>query len=126
MIQVQRTDEDDESYPAVRMVMSVTYQPIESYGIIGDLDTVALVGMDGSIDFMCFPHFDSPSIFAAILDHRRGGRFQIAPVLGGARQKQLYVPDTNVLLTLAIGRPASPNVFSSPGRTQGLSHLDCQ
>lgn len=82
----------------------MTYQPIENYGIIGDLDTVALVGMDGSIDFMCFPHFDSPSIFAAILDHRRGGRFQIAPVLGGARQKQLYVPDTNVLLTRFLSR----------------------
>ncbi len=77
----------------------MSYQPIENYGIIGNLDTVALVGMDGSIDFMCFPHFDSPSIFAAILDHRRGGRFQIAPVLGGARQKQIYLPDTNVLLT---------------------------
>ncbi len=60
------------------------YKPIENYGIIGDLHTVALVGMDGSIDFMCCPNFDSPSIFAAILDHRKGGRFQIAPNLGEA------------------------------------------
>ncbi len=75
------------------------YQPIENYGIIGDMETVALVGMDGSIDFMCFPHFDSPTIFAAILDHQRGGRFRIAPVLDGARQKQIYLPDSNVLLT---------------------------
>ena len=77
----------------------MSYQPIENYGIIGDLDTVALVGMDGSIDFLCLPHFDSPSVFAALLDHRRGGRFQIAPVLCEAHQRQMYVPDTNILLT---------------------------
>jgi GH15 family glucan-1,4-alpha-glucosidase len=77
----------------------VSYQPIENYGVIGDLYTVALVGMDGSIDFLCLPHFDSPSVFAALLDHRRGGRFLIAPLLGEARQRQLYLPDTAVLLT---------------------------
>ena len=77
----------------------MNYQPIENYGVIGDLHTVALVGMDGSIDFMCFPHFDSPTIFAAILDHEKGGRFRIAPVLDGARQKQLYLPDSNILLS---------------------------
>ncbi|MFN2165866.1 MAG: glycoside hydrolase family 15 protein [Anaerolineae bacterium] len=77
----------------------MTYQPIENYGIIGDLNTVALVGMDGSIDFMCFPFFDSPSIFARLLDQAQGGYFQITPVCDGARQNQLYLPDTNVLLT---------------------------
>ncbi len=61
--------------------------------------TVALVGIDGSIDFMCLPDFDSPSVFAALLDDRRGGRFQLAPLLEGAREKQLYLPDTCVLLT---------------------------
>jgi GH15 family glucan-1,4-alpha-glucosidase len=75
------------------------YQPIENYGIIGDLHTVALVGMDGSIDFMCFPSFDSPSIFAALLDRKKGGSFKLAPKLEDARQKQLYLPDTNVLLS---------------------------
>ena len=75
------------------------YQPIENYGVIGDLHTVALAGMDGSIDFMCFPHFDSPSIFAALLDRARGGKFQITPVLAGARQKQIYLPDSNILLS---------------------------
>ena len=60
----------------------MNYQPIENYGIIGDLNTAALVGMDGSIDFMCFPAFDSPTIFAALLDHQRGGHFQIAPASG--------------------------------------------
>jgi GH15 family glucan-1,4-alpha-glucosidase len=75
------------------------YQPIENYGIIGDLRTTALVGLDGSIDFMCFPHFDSPTLFAAMLDDGKGGRFKIAPkVTEGVRHKQLYLPDTNVLL----------------------------
>ncbi|MFQ5944809.1 MAG: glycoside hydrolase family 15 protein [Anaerolineae bacterium] len=77
----------------------MSYQPIENYGIIGDLHTVALVGMDGSIDFMCFPHFDSPSMFARLLDHDKGGFFRVAPVLEDARHKQLYLSDTNVLLT---------------------------
>ena len=80
-------------------VLSKGYQPIENYGIIGDLYTVALVGMDGSIDFMAFPHFDSPTVFAALLDWQKGGRFQIAPQLTDARQKQLYLPDSNILLT---------------------------
>src|SRR5262252_6171016 len=75
------------------------YKPIESYGVIGDLHTIALVGMDGSIDFMCFPNFDSPTVFAALLDDKKGGCFQLAPVMRDARQKQLYIPDSNVLLT---------------------------
>jgi GH15 family glucan-1,4-alpha-glucosidase len=76
------------------------YQPIEDYGIIGDMRTAALVGKDGSIDWLCFPDFDSPSVFAGILDHRRGGRFKIAPALQQeVAYKQLYWPDTNVLVT---------------------------
>ena len=55
------------------------YQPIENYGIIGNMRTAALVGMNGSIDWFCFPHFDSPSVFAAMLDDDKGGRFEIAP-----------------------------------------------
>ena len=80
-------------------VPSSGYQPIENYGIIGDLYTVALVGMDGSIDFCALPHFDSPTVFAALLDYEKGGRFQIAPRLGDCRQKQIYLPDSNILLT---------------------------
>src|SRR3954453_21182396 len=79
--------------------MITDYQPIEDYGLVGDLHTVALVGKDGSIDFMSFPNFDSPKIFAALLDRRRGGRFLISPDLSGSAQKQLYLPDTNVLIT---------------------------
>jgi GH15 family glucan-1,4-alpha-glucosidase len=79
--------------------MSQRYAPIEDYGIIGDLHTVALVRKDASIDFLCLPSFDSPSVFAALLDADRGGRFQLAPQLEDAVNKQLYLPDTNVLLT---------------------------
>ena len=75
------------------------YQPIENYGIIGNLRTAALVGMDGSIDWLCLPHFDSPSVFAAILDDAKGGRFRIAPACDGLRHKQFYWPDTNILVT---------------------------
>lgn len=77
----------------------MTYQPIENYGIIGDMHSVALVGTDGSIDWFCFPHFNSPSVFAAILDDEIGGRFKISPVEDGENRKQLYWPDTNVLIT---------------------------
>jgi GH15 family glucan-1,4-alpha-glucosidase len=77
----------------------MAYQPIEDYGVIGDLHTVALVGRNGSIDWMCYPHFDSPSIFAAILDDEKGGRFQIAPIREDVNHKQMYFPDSNVLLT---------------------------
>ena len=77
----------------------MSYQPIENYGIIGNMHTAALVGMDGSIDWLCLPHFDSPSVFAAILDDRKGGRFRIAPAADGAVGKQLYWPDTNLLIT---------------------------
>ncbi|MCI0700043.1 MAG: DUF5911 domain-containing protein, partial [Planctomycetia bacterium] len=75
------------------------YQPIENYGIIGNLRTAALVGLNGSIDWLCLPRFDSPSVFGAILDDTKGGRFQIAPLIEGARHKQFYWPDTNVLVT---------------------------
>ena len=77
----------------------MSYQPIENYGLIGNMRTTALVGMDGSIDWLCFPHFDSPSVFAAILDDGKGGRFTIAPISNGVKSKQYYWPDTNVLVT---------------------------
>ena len=70
-------------------------QPIENHAVVGDLNTIALVALDGTIDFMCVPRFDSPSIFASLLDPERGGFFRLAPELDGIRHKQLYLPDSN-------------------------------
>ncbi|GAA3179598.1 glycoside hydrolase family 15 protein [Nonomuraea roseoviolacea] len=74
------------------------YLPIAEHGLIGDLRTVALVGTDGTIDWYCCPAFDSPSVFASILDADRGGAFELAAAVP-ARTKQFYFPDTNVLIT---------------------------
>src|SRR5512135_703772 len=79
---------------------SATYLPIEDYAVIGDLHTVALVGKNGSIDWCCLPRFDSPSVFGALLDAGKGGFFRIAPAdEAGIKRKQMYLPETNVLLT---------------------------
>jgi len=78
----------------------MAYLPIEQHGVIGNMRTVALVGTDGSIDWLCFPSFDSPSIFGALLDDEKGGRFRIAPAdARGVTTKQFYWPETNVLVT---------------------------
>jgi len=74
------------------------YIPIADHGLIGDLRTVALVGTCGTIDWYCCPSFDSPSVFAALLDTERGGCFELAAAVP-ARTKQFYFPDTNVLIT---------------------------
>jgi len=73
--------------------------PIEDHGVIGDLRTLALVGLDGTIDYLCWPRLDSPSVFATLLHESDGGCFELAPDLPDARRKQMYLPDTNVLLT---------------------------
>ena len=75
------------------------YLPIAEHGIIGDLHTVALIGTDGTIDWYCCPSFDSPSVFGAILDRERGGYYRITPASEGWEPKQLYFPETNVLIT---------------------------
>ncbi len=77
----------------------MSYQPIENYGIIGNMHTTALVGLNGSIDWFCFPRHDSPSVFAALLDSEKGGHFQIAPCVESVKHKQFYYPGTNVLVT---------------------------
>ncbi|MFQ5924466.1 MAG: glycoside hydrolase family 15 protein [Dehalococcoidia bacterium] len=74
------------------------YKPISDYGIIGNMLSAALVGSDGSIDWCCLPRFDSPSIFAAILDDEKGGRFHIKPQRP-FRSHQAYLPNTNILQT---------------------------
>ncbi len=82
----------------------MTYQPIQNYGIIGNMRAAALVSITGSIDWFCFPHFDSPSVFAAILDHEKGGRFEITVTHEGVRTKQFYWPETNILITRFYSR----------------------
>ena len=75
------------------------YPLIADHGLIGDLQTSALVATDGSIDWFCAPRFDSPSIFGALLDHGRGGRLRIRPTVEVFTSKQLYFPDTAILVT---------------------------
>ena len=75
------------------------YPLIADHGLIGDLHTAALVTTDGEIDWFCSPRFDSPSVFAALLDRNRGGRFRVAPAESGYVSKQLYFPDSAVLIT---------------------------
>jgi GH15 family glucan-1,4-alpha-glucosidase len=103
--------------------MANRYAPIEDYGIIGDLHTVALVGKDASIDFLCLPSFDSPSVFGALLDADRGGRFQIAPRLDDVVHNQLYLPDTNVLLTRFLSDSGVAEVSDfMPVEEAGVAH----
>ena len=113
----------------------MSYKPIEDYGIVGDLHTVALVATDGSIDWCCLPYFDSPSVFAAILDDKKGGYFKISRV-GEGVNRQLYHPDTNVLMTyfsssdsvalledfMPLERGYAPR---GKGRTDRLSFGEC-
>ena len=80
------------------------YQPIEDYAIIGDLSTAALVGNNASIDFLCFPKFDSPSIFCANADWKKGGRFQIEPLLPDA----FFQPEALEKLPLAASEVENP------------------
>ncbi len=101
------------------------YLPIENYGVIGDLNTIALVSVGGSIDFMCFPRFDSPTVFAALLDREKGGFFQITPVSGDFKCRQRYLPDTNILLTRFLGSDGVAAVSDfmpvrQPGHRQSL------
>jgi GH15 family glucan-1,4-alpha-glucosidase len=76
----------------------MAYPPIADHGLIGDLQTAALVATDGTVDFYCYPRFDSPTVFASLLDDTRGGRFALAP-RGPHVTKQMYLPNTAVLVT---------------------------
>lgn len=106
------------------------YQPIENYAIIGNMHTAALVSKEGSIDWLCWPRFDSPSIFAALLDDKIGGRFQIAPAGDGFRTQQYYWPETNVLVTRFLGPGSAgevidfmPMIPASAGRPEVVRPL---
>ncbi|HET7324381.1 MAG TPA: trehalase-like domain-containing protein, partial [Halococcus sp.] len=74
------------------------FTPIEDYGVIGNLETCPLVGRDGSIDWCCFPHIESSSVFASILDDKGGGHFAVQPATD-FESEQAYVTRTNVLRT---------------------------
>ena len=78
---------------------SATQSAIQAHGIIGDMRSAALIADTGSVDFFCWPDFDSPSIFAALLDTPDAGVFELAPVLPEARRQQIYLPDSNILQT---------------------------
>src|ERR1700752_1704546 len=75
------------------------YPNISDHGLIGDLQTAALVATDGTIDFFCCPRFDSPSVFCSLLDAERGVYFRIAPASDSYVTKQLYLPNTAILIT---------------------------
>src|SRR5688572_17462518 len=103
-------------------IVGTHYQPIENYGVIGNMRTAALVGRDGSIDWLCLPHFDSPSGFAAILDDEKGGRFRNAPAGESFRHKQFYRPDTAVLIARFLHEEGVGEVedYMPVGRTGGV------
>jgi hypothetical protein len=87
------------------------YLPIEEHGIVGDLRTVALIGTDGTVDWYCPARFDAPSLFRALLDKNKGGYFSLTARTSYAKPKQLYLPDTNILLTRFQGKDAVGEVI---------------
>jgi GH15 family glucan-1,4-alpha-glucosidase len=106
----------------------VDYKPISDYGVIGDMHTAALVALDGSIDWYCAPRFDSPSVFAALLDVRKGGRFQLSPT-ESFTTKQSYEGDTNVLSTIFESKAGRIKLtdfmpcFMEKGEAKGFQEL---
>src|SRR3954467_9276678 len=120
--------------------MSARYPAIADHGIIGDLETAALVAVDGTIDFLCLPSFDSPSVFLSILDAERGGSFGVEAQIEDAPRDQRYLRDTSVLVTRTIGAAAEVALYDfmpvprrpSPSRivrlvrvTRGLARIRC-
>lgn len=88
----------------------MAFQPIENYGVIGNLCTAALVGMDSSIDFFCFPDFDSPTVFAALLDPGHGGQFSLRPSMPDMQLRQMYIAETNILVSRFLSENAAAEV----------------
>jgi Domain of unknown function (DUF5911) len=96
------------------------YPAIADHGLIGDLQTVALVSTDGEIDWLCLPRFDSPSVFASLLDRERGGYFRIAPADEGYLTRQLYLPESATGTTDSRGSGMLPSL-STPCSVWGMS-----
>jgi len=107
---------------------AIDYKPISDYGVIGDMHSAALVGLDGSIDWYCAPRFDSPSVFAALLDARKGGRFQLSPI-ESFTTKQSYEGETNVLSTIFESKQGRIRLtdfmpcFMEKGELKGLHEI---
>jgi GH15 family glucan-1,4-alpha-glucosidase len=100
------------------------YPPIEDHGLIGDLQTAALVTKDGSIDWFCCPRFDSPSVFASLLDQQRGGYFRVAPRTSSYASRQLYFPDSAILITRFMTEDGVGEVVDFMPVRQGLQPTD--
>jgi GH15 family glucan-1,4-alpha-glucosidase len=87
------------------------YMPIEDYGLIGNMRTCAMVALDGGLDYMCWPYFDSPSVFCRILDKEKGGHFTIGPSNDDlCTTKQQYLPASNILQTRYLNEEGVMNV----------------
>lgn len=99
------------------------YPPIAEHGLVGDLQTAALVSSQGVIDFFAAPRFDSPTVFAALLDHDKGGYLRLAPEHPDATCRQLYYPDTAVLVTRFMSPDGVGEVidFMPPDRTRTVT-----
>ena len=101
----------------IRPAPRARYLPVGDQVLIGDLQTVALVGTDGTIDWYCCPRFDSPSVFAAILDADHGGLFRVSPNCEGWSSKQLYLVEHELLVGSTTLNPWLPG---SRSRTTGF------
>jgi Trehalase-like, N-terminal len=99
------------------------YPDIADHGLIGDLQTAALVTTDGTIDWFCCPRFDSPSVFASLLDHEKGGRFTLHPVDTDCVSKQMYLPDTAVLVTRFLSPKGVVEVTDLPRRLHAARYV---
>ena len=92
---------EKEQEKARQKKSSIGYKPLERYGIVGNMETVALIASDGSIDWMCLPHLESESVFASLLDKDKGGFFRISPRVSFTSSQQ-YEGHTNILKTKFI------------------------
>src|SRR3712207_4021728 len=97
------------------------YPAISDHGLIGDLQTAALVSTDGTVDWFCCPRFDSPSIFASLLDRDRGGHFHVGPDRDDYVSRQLYFPDTAVLITRFLSSDGVGEVLDFMPVVEGLA-----
>ena len=96
---------------------------IGEHGVIGDLQTCALVASDGPLDYLCWPNLDSAAVFAALLDPVEGGEFSLAPDLPGAWRMQSYLPETNVLATRWMGDGGGSQVVDFMPHPEGRGGL---